>query len=234
MDSLIRTIPQRIAEIRERIETAAASCGRKAEDIRLMAVTKTIAPEVVNLALQEGIDLIGENRVQEFLSKFEQYSPKGMDVHFIGHLQSNKVKYIIDKVSLIESVDSVKLANEISACAASLGIKMDILIEVNIGSEESKNGFFMQDLDTAVEEISALPNICLKGMMCIPPRDESERCFSQMEELYFRMRERYSQQMDFSYLSMGMSADYELAIRHGSNIIRLGTAIFGQRNIGGF
>lgn len=232
MDSRISEVSERLREIRERVAESAARCGRTNE-VRLMAVTKTVPPEVVNAALKEGIDLIGENRVQEYLSKRDEYSLCGTEVHLIGHLQSNKVKYIIDKVNAIESVDSLKLAREIDSCAGAAGRRMDILLEVNIGSEESKSGFLRQELNAAVEEISALPNVCLKGLMCIPPRGESERYFPVMEELFGELRARYSDRLDLRWLSMGMSADYELAVRHGSNIIRLGTAIFGQRNIGG-
>lgn len=219
---------ENLKRVREKAENALISCGRSWDNLRLMAVTKTVPPELVNQVIDEGIDLIGENRVQEFLSKAEQYH--SAEVHFIGHLQTNKVKQIIDKVSMIESVSSIKLAEEIDRCAKKAGIQMQGLLEINLGYEESKSGFFPDELPQALEKLSTLSNLSLKGMMCIPPRDQSERYFALAEQLFVDTKEKNIDNITMDILSMGMSADYELAIRYGSNLVRLGTVLFGVRN----
>lgn len=221
---------ENIRQIRSRVERALAESGRSPEELRIMAVTKTVDPELINTAIGEGISLLGENRVQEFLSKEAEYHLQNAEVHFIGHLQSNKVKYIIDKVSMIESVSSEKLAGEISRSAQKAGRVMEVLLEVNIGGEESKSGFSETELLESLPRLAKLPGIAVKGLMCIPPKVDSEKYFSQMRQLFIDIREKKLDNINMSVLSMGMSGDYEMAIRYGSNIIRLGTAMFGRRN----
>ena len=211
--------------ITDNIQNAMSKAGRT-DRVRLMAVTKTVPPEKVNHAVSLGIDLLGENRVQEFMGKYEFYD-KNCEIHFIGGLQNNKVKYIIDKVSMIHSVDSMKLAEEISRRAAAANLTMDILIEVNIGGEESKGGVAPE----AAEELSAfcdkLSGVNLRGFMTIPPPSEDSTVyFARMQELYLRSKEKYPA---IDTLSMGMSGDYEQAVLYGSTIVRIGSALFGSR-----
>ncbi len=195
-----------------------------------MAVTKTVPAELVNVAIQEGIDLLGENRVQEFQSKRESYDLRKAEVHFIGHLQTNKVKYLADTVTMIESVSSYKLAEEIDRIMGKKQKKMPVLLEVNIGNEESKSGFEPNNLVENLEKLSKLSNISIKGLMCIPPKGESEKFFYNIQKLFVDIKGKKLDNIDMSVLSMGMSADFEQAIQYGSNIVRLGTVLFGHRN----
>ena len=215
-------------EICYNVENAKVKYSRESEDISIMAVTKTVAPEKINFAISQGITLLGENRVQEFLSKKDKYDKKA-DVHFIGHLQSNKVKYIINDVKLIQSVDSFKLAKEINRLAVKNTKTMNILIEVNIGDEESKSGVHVSALDELVEQISELENIKIKGLMAIPPIGCGEEVFEKMNELYMKQKAKNIDNVSMEILSMGMSGDYEQAIKHGSNLVRIGTKLFGAR-----
>ena len=196
--------------------------------VRIMAVTKTVAPEKINFAISQGLTLLGENRVQEYLSKKEQYD-KAAEVHFIGRLQTNKVKYIINDVSLIQSVDSFKLAKEIDRLAAKNGRTMDVLIEINIGSEETKSGVELTALDELIGQVSQLSNVRIKGLMAIPPIGCGEGVFEQMHDIFLGQKEKAVPGVDMDILSMGMSGDYELAIKHGSNLVRIGTRLFGAR-----
>lgn len=214
--------------ISENISKAMSASGRK-DDVRLMAVTKTVPYEKVNYAASLGITLLGENRVQEFLEKNEFYDKK-CEIHFIGGLQNNKVKYIIDKVQMIHSVDSIKLADEINKRAKACERVMNVLIEVNIGREESKGGVLPDELDNLAAYCMELSNVKLKGFMAIPPPDtdgSSNKYFGQMEKLYNDYRLKYGDEIDT--LSMGMSGDYEAAVRYGANIVRIGSALFGSR-----
>jgi len=222
-------IVSRLSHIRERAGESAEKSGRRAEDIRILAVTKTVPPEKVNIALKNGIRWIGENRVQEFLEKREKYCADISQTHFIGHLQSNKIKYIIEKVAMIESVDSIGLAGEIERLAAAREIIMEVLLEINISDEESKSGFSAGEAEEAVKRAASLPHLRVKGMMCIPERGRGDYWFPKARELFETLRAKNIPGADFRWLSMGMSADYEQAILHGSNLIRLGTAIFGER-----
>lgn len=218
--------------IRDKISVAAQKSGRNTNDIRLMAVTKTVAPELVNVAINNGVDLLGENRVQEYLDKKDSYVPD-TETHFIGHLQTNKVKYIIDKVDMIQSVDSVKLAREISKNAVKNNLIMDILVEINIGEESSKSGTSPQMAQELVCEIAELEGLCIKGLMSIPPicekKEESLHYFSQLRQIFVDIRDKNIDNVYMECLSMGMSQDYEAAIEMGSNIVRIGSALFGQR-----
>lgn len=218
--------------ITQNIAVAAEKSGRVAEDITLLAATKTVDINVINHAINSGVEFIGENRVQEFLSKYENYSP--VHKHFIGHLQTNKVKDIIDKVSLIHSVDSYRLAEEISRQAVKRGIKMDVLLEINIGQESSKSGFAYDEAVSAVQKISQLDGIKIKGLMAIPPICENPQqnrpYFAKMKKLFIDMGLKKIDNSNMDILSMGMSDDYETAIEEGANMVRLGTALFGRRN----
>ncbi len=214
------------------IAEAMKAAGRT-DKVRLMAVTKTVACERINAAIDLGVDLLGENRVQEFIDKRDSYKPA--EVHFIGGLQTNKVKYIIDKVSMIHSVDSFRLAEEISRRAAQHGIVMDILIEVNIGCESSKGGISPDSVKAFCEEVLTLPNIRLRGLMAIPPPGCPEELFAKMQEIFLdikagELRNANSGNLLFDTLSTGMSGDYQTAIRYGSTIIRIGSGLFGYRN----
>ena len=193
-----------------------------------MAVTKTVEPEKVNFAVSQGITLLGENRVQEYLSKKDSYD-KSAKVHIIGHLQTNKVKYIINDVDMIQSVDSLKLANEINRLAEKNSRVMDVLLEVNIGDEASKSGVSAQALYELAGQISVLDNIRIRGLMAIPPIGADESVFEHMKELFEGLKEKKLRNMQADVLSMGMSGDYELAIKHGSNLVRIGTKLFGAR-----
>ena len=227
-------ISENLKVIRNDITETAISGGRNPEDVRLMAVTKTVDVKYINHAIENcGVDLIGENKVQEFLSKKDSLSLKGVEKHLIGHLQTNKVKKILPEVDMIQSVDSLRLAAAISAEAVKLGVESEVLLEVNIGDEDSKTGFdktaFMESLD----EISKLPALKVKGLMTIPPICENtlelEKYFSMMYDYYNEIKEKNFENFDFEILSMGMSGDYKEAIKHGSNLVRVGSAIFGAR-----
>lgn len=216
-------IAQSYAQICENIEKAMKSANRT-DKVELMAVTKTVTPDRINRAIELGVGLLGENRVQEFLDKRESYLPA--KVHFIGSLQTNKVKYIIDKVSMIHSVDSVKLAEEIDRRAAQHGLVMDILAEINIGGEETKSGISPAQARELCEEFCALKNVRLRGLMTIPPPNCGEECYAQMQSLFEQLKSGMPQ---FDTLSMGMSGDYETAIKYGATIVRIGSGLFGYR-----
>ena len=213
---------------------AAQKAGRDKDDVLLCAVTKTRAVEEINEAIRAGITDIGENRVQEILDKYESVDP--VRWHMIGHLQTNKVKYIIDKVDLIHSVDSMKLAEEIDKRAGQHGKTMDILIQVNSAMEESKFGIAAEDAENLINDIlDSCANIRVKGLMCIAPFEDNPKdaavYFAAVRELYSKFsKEIRHERLELSILSMGMSNDFEVAVAEGSNLIRLGTAIFGERN----
>lgn len=227
-DNIFADVLENYKEICYNIENAKAKYRKSGDIVRLMAVTKTVAPEKINYAASLGAKLLGENRVQEFLSKKDQYA-EDTEVHFIGHLQTNKVKYIINDVTLIQSVDSLKLAGEINRQAAKNGRTADILIEINIGDEQSKSGVSAQGVMALAEEISQLENVRVKGLMAIPPIGSGEDVFEKMNGIFLRMREEKLERVSMDILSMGMSGDYELAIKHGSNLVRIGTGLFGAR-----
>ena len=220
-------------DINRRIALASEQVGKKPSDIIMLAATKTVPVEVINHAIKSGVKYIGENRVQEFLSKKEQLLPDAHR-HFIGHLQTNKVKDIVGEVEMIESVHSLKLATEINRLCENLGKTMDILLEVNIGNEESKSGFLAEELEENLLKISKLPFVKVKGLMTIPPicdnNEKSMQYFEKMSKLFIDIRAKIKDNIDMVYLSMGMSGDFEEAIRSGANIVRIGTSLFGQRD----
>lgn len=222
------SISENIKRIRFDIEEAKAKYRKSDDSIKIMAVTKTVPYERVNYAVNEGITLLGENRVQEYLSKKDYYDPKA-EVNFIGHLQSNKIKYIIDSVTLIHSVDSFKLASEINRQAEKNGRCMDILIEVNIGNEDSKSGVSSNKLEELLCEISQLKNLKVNGLMTIPPIGTSENAFYDMQLIFNNLKAKRLDNINMDILSMGMSSDYAMAVKYGSNIVRIGSGIFGAR-----
>lgn len=220
--------------LRERIARAAESCGRSPAEIRLMAVTKTVPAELVNAAIDiGGVRLLGENRAQELLAKYGDYHREGVEIHFIGHLQTNKVRQVIDKVSMIESVDSIKLAAEIGRQAQALRKVMDVLIEVNICGEASKSGVPPQEAGEFARALAEVPGIRVRGLMAIPPPSvdilQNERNFFRVQQLSVDMKAENIDNISMDILSMGMSGDFESAIKYGANIVRLGSALFGER-----
>ena len=218
-------------EIKKNIAVAAEKSGRRAEDIILLAATKTVEADRINYAISEGFEYIGENRVQEFLSKKDCLLP--CHRHFIGHLQTNKVKDIVPFVELIHSVDSVRLAKEISKQSMRFNKTTDILLEVNVGNEQSKSGFLIEEVENAIIEIAKLPNIYVKGLMAIPPicetAEDNRKYFSIMYKLFIDISTKKIDNSSMDFLSMGMSDDYEVAISEGANIVRVGSALFGKR-----
>lgn len=216
-----------IKEITENVNEARVKYGTG--EVQIMAVTKTVPFEKVNFAVEHGLTLLGENRVQEYLSKKDSYD-KRAEVQFIGHLQTNKVKYIADSVTVIQSVDSLKLAQEIDKQAKKAGRSMDILIEINIGNELSKSGVSADSLTELACEIAELENVRIKGLMAIPPVGADEKVFEKMHMLFEDLKGKNIDKADLRTLSMGMSGDYVTAIKHGSNLIRIGTKLFGARN----
>ena len=220
-------------EIQEQIAAAAERSGRKAEDITLLAATKTVPVEVVNHAISMGLAHIGENRVQELLDKYPALDREHCDVQFIGKLQTNKVKYLIDKVSCIQSLDSVKLAKEISRLCQRDGRVMDVLVEVNIGREENKGGVSPEELTGFIDEIRLLPGLHVNGLMAIPPicSDSKELCryFSGMKQYYVDIQGKSMDNVTMDCLSMGMSSDFALAISCGATMVRVGSSLFGAR-----
>ena len=229
----IRNFDANYADIRSRLSAACKEAGVSTDSVILLAATKTVPAEVINHAMDSGIEYIGENRVQELLSKKKDLKATAHR-HFIGHLQTNKVKDIINEVEMIESVHSVKLAAEIEKCAAKAGKTMDVLLEVNIGGEQSKSGFTPDEAENAVAEISKMPHLRVKGLMTIPPVCESTKkqieYFTKMHKLFIDIRDKNMDNVNILYLSMGMSDDFELAVKCGANIERIGTALFGKRN----
>lgn len=221
-------ISENIKRIRYDVEEAKAKYRKPDETVRIMAVTKTVPYERVNAAVNEGITLLGENRVQEYLEKKDFYNKKA-EINFIGHLQSNKIKYIIDSVTMIHSVDSVRLASEIDRYAAKSGRPMDVLIEVNIGGEESKSGVLPDRLDELLGGVSELKNIRVKGLMSIPPIGKSEESFERLRRIFDDLKSARYENIEMDILSAGMSADYVSAVKYGSNIVRIGSGIFGSR-----
>lgn len=221
-------ISENIKRIRYNVEEAKAKYRKSDETVRIMAVTKTVPYERVNAAVNEGITLLGENRVQEYLEKKDFYDKKA-EINFIGHLQSNKIKYIIDSVTMIHSVDSVRLASEIDRYAEKSGRLMDVLIEVNIGEEESKSGVLPDRLDELLGGVSELKNIRVKGLMSIPPIGKSEESFERLRRIFDDLKSVHYENIAMDILSAGMSADYVSAVKYGSNIVRIGSGIFGSR-----
>ena len=219
------TIGERIAIVRRNIERAAA--GRA---VTLVGVAKTKPAALVRQAIDAGLTVIGENYVQEFREKSAAGAYEGAAVHIIGHLQKNKVKYVAGKAELIQSVDSRELMEEISRRAAALGAVQDILLEVNIGGEASKSGIPPERLEELLAGAGALPGIRIRGLMAIPPAEDSSVYFPRMYHLYIDNKLKKYDNVSMDFLSMGMSEDYEDAVKEGANMVRVGSFIFGPRN----
>lgn len=226
-------LKEQLEEVKGNIKKACERTGRNPEDVTLIAVSKTKPVEVLQEAYDLGVRVFGENKVQELTEKYEAL-PKDIEWHLIGHLQTNKVKYIIDKVSLIHSVDSVKLAETIEKEAAKRNLVMDILIEVNVAQEESKFGLKMEEVIPFIEQIASFPHIRIRGLMTIAPfvenSEENRRIFQNLQKLSVDITSKNIDNVNVSILSMGMTNDYEVAVEEGATMVRVGTAIFGVRN----
>ncbi len=227
------SIAENIARIREEMNAAAIAAGRKPEDILLCAATKMNDAENVRQAIAAGVDCCGENRVQELTAKLAEDAYRGAPVHFIGHLQTNKVKQVVGKVDLIQSVDSVRLLEAIQKEALRQNICQDVLLEINIGEEASKSGFRKEDLPQTLEKMADFPNVRVRGLMAIPPICENftknRKFFQEMCNLTVDITAKKYDNVWVDILSMGMSDDFVEAIACGSTMIRVGTAIFGKR-----
>lgn len=225
------TISENITKVRENIRTACQGCGRNPDDILLLAVTKTIDIPRIREAVDMGLTELGENKPQEINRKY--YEIEGVKWHQIGHLQTNKVKYIIDKVCLIHSLDSLHLAEEISKRAVAAGIVMPVLVEVNIAGEEAKHGVSPDEAEGLAIEAARLPGIRIAGLMTVAPFDEepenNRKYFKKMKKLFVDIGSKNYHNIDMTYLSMGMTNDYTVAVEEGANIVRVGTGIFGAR-----
>ena len=228
------SIAENIARIREQMKQAALAAGRNPEEILLCAATKMNDADAVRQAIAAGVDVCGENRVQELTQKMSEHAYDGAPVHFIGHLQTNKVKQVVGKVDLIQSVDSLRLLEAIQKEAARQNIRQDTLLEINIGQEESKSGFAAEEISDLVDRFSDFPNICLRGLMAIPPisqnSGDNRKFFQKMCALAVDITTKKVDNVCVDILSMGMSDDFADAIACGSTMIRVGTAIFGQRH----
>lgn len=229
-----RTLRENIARVRERAAEAAVRAGRRPEEITLVAATKMNSAERVRFAVENGISACGENRVQELLEKYEQSAYGNADLQFIGTLQTNKVKYLIGKVSLIQSVSSLRLAEAIDREAGKHNIRQSVLLEVNIGNEDAKSGFSKDNLFEFLEKVSDFKFLKICGLMAIPPvavpDGNSLYYFHEMQQLFIDISTKKYDNVDMACLSMGMTNDFEDAIACGSTMIRVGTAIFGARS----
>ena len=226
-------LKDQLQEVEKRIQAACDRAGRKREEVTLIAVSKTKPVETLQEAYDLGVRIFGENKVQELTAKYEAL-PKDIHWHMIGHLQTNKVKYIIDKAELIHSVDSLKLAETIEKEAAKHDLIADILVEDNVAEEESKFGMKMEEVIPFVEKVSAFPHVRVRGLMTIAPfvedPEENRSIFADLHKLYIDIKKKNHDNDTVSVLSMGMTNDYEVAIEEGATMVRVGTGIFGARN----
>ena len=226
-------LKDQLQEVEKRIQAACDRAGRKREEVTLIAVSKTKPVETLQEAYDLGVRIFGENKVQELTAKYEAL-PKDIHWHMIGHLQTNKVKYIIDKAELIHSVDSLKLAETIEKEAAKHDLIADILVEGNVAEEESKFGMKMEEVIPFVEKVSAFPHVRVRGLMTIAPfvedPEENRSIFADLHKLYIDIKKKNHDNDTVSVLSMGMTNDYEVAIEEGATMVRVGTGIFGARN----
>lgn len=223
-----------LSRIEEQLQMACVAAGRKREEVTLMAVTKTVRPELINVALDAGVTCIGENRVQEYLEKKEALHLDGVRRHLIGHLQTNKVRRIVGQVDRIESVDSEHLAKAISEASLKLmGAPTEVLVEVNIGGEDSKSGVAPEQLEELLWKIADFKGIHVCGLMTIPPifstDDEKRAIFSQMRKVFIDIRDKKVDNVSMEVLSMGMSSDFVQAVLEGSTQVRIGSSLFGER-----
>jgi len=221
----MQQIAKNIQKIKSNISLACEQSRRNICEITILAATKMVVPALINEAIKNGIKVSSENRVQDFIAKYD--SIQGVDWHFIGSLQTNKVKYIIDKVSLIHSIDRESLASEVQRQAEKIEKKIDVLIEINMGDETSKSGVKKENLQSLVDFISSKPNLNLRGFMPILPIDAHEKFYIEANQIYQKHKQNNK---NITILSMGMSDDYMTAIRHGATLVRLGSCLFGKRN----
>lgn len=230
------SIAENVMEVKSKIAAAAEKSGRAPQDILLCAATKMNDAARVREAVEAGIDICGENRVQEMAEKNALGAYEGCPLHFIGHLQKNKVKQVVGVASLIHSVDSLELIEVINRKAESLGIVQDILLEVNIGAEDAKSGLAPDELDSVLSKMGSFGSVRVRGLMAIPPicldPEENRPYFLKMKQLFIDIGAKKYDNSSMDFLSMGMSADYEVAISEGANIVRVGTGIFGARDYG--
>ena len=228
------SIAENVAAIQANIAAAAIAAGRNPKEILLCAATKMNDADAVRQAIAAGVDCCGENRVQELTAKLAEDAYRGAPVHFIGRLQTNKVKQVVGKVDLIQSVDRLKLLEAVNAEAARQGIVQDILLQINIGREESKGGFLTEELPALLPKLAEFTNIRVQGLMAIPPicqdATKNDKFFQEIYRIGVDIRDKKYDNVWVNILSMGMSDDYESAIRCGSTMIRVGTAIFGARD----
>lgn len=228
------SIAENVKQVKENMAAAARRCGREPDGILLCAATKMNDASRVREAIAAGVDVCGENRVQELTEKLGQGAYSGCPLHFIGHLQKNKVKYIVGKVSLIHSADSLELIGVIDKRAAALGVTQDILLEVNIGGETAKSGFAPATVGEVLPRMADFRAVRVRGLMAIPPicenMEENRPYFRTMKQLFVDIGAKKYDNVSMDFLSMGMSADYEAAIEEGANIVRVGTCIFGARS----
>lgn len=226
-------VKENLERVHEQIENACIRAGRPTDSVQLIAVTKTVAPDLINEAIASGVTAIGENRVQEFLGKRDALHLDGVSTHLIGHLQTNKVKSIVGKVDMLQSVDSERLALAVNKASAALNTVTEILLEVNIGREPQKAGVLPEELDALLHAIAAMPFVKVRGLMTVPPILETEtdkrKIFSKMYQMFVDIRDKKLDNIDMQILSMGMSGDYTEAILEGATTVRVGTAIFGHR-----
>lgn len=227
LNERLRVVEYNINEVTDKI-------GKNKDNIYLVAATKTVSVENINRAINLGVKIIGENKVQELLKKYDDIEKDHCQVHFIGHLQTNKVKDIIGKVQMIQSLDSYKLGKEISRVSKMKGVVTNVMIEVNIGREENKFGVFEENLTELLKKLSELENLKIRGLMTIPPFNENtyktRDYFRKMTELFIDIADKKIDNINMDFLSMGMSADYIQAIENGANMIRIGSGLFGSRN----
>jgi pyridoxal phosphate enzyme (YggS family) len=228
------SIAENVARVRAEINAAAIACGRDPKEIQLCAATKMNDADAVRQAIAAGVDCCGENREQELTKKLSENAYAGAPVHFIGHLQTNKVSRVVGKVSLIQSVDRMRLLTAIQAEAARQGICQDILLQINVAGEESKGGFSVEEVPAVLEKIADFSNVRLRGLMAIPPicqkSGDNDKFFQEIFNLAVDITRKKYDNVSVDILSMGMSDDFADAIRCGSTMIRVGTAIFGARD----
>ena len=231
---MMSSITENVARVRAESAGAARAAGRAPQELRPVAATKMNDADRVREAIAAGVDISGENRVQEMLEKQAQGAYEGAPLHFIGHLQKNKVKQVVGLASLIHGVDSLALLEVISREAEKKGLRQDVLLEVNIGAEASKSGFAPEEIPAALEAAAAFGGIFVRGLMAIPPicrsPDENRPFFLAMRKLFVDNGRKKYDNVSMDFLSMGMSGDYPAAIACGANMVRVGTAIFGARN----
>lgn len=232
--SIDKVISENLKRITDAMGEACVSAGRDTDAVRLLAVTKTVDPERINAALRLGVGQIGENRVQEFLGKREALELDGVEAHLIGHLQTNKVRQIVGKVQMIQSVDSLRLADAVSKRSVEQGIVTPILVEVNIGGEEAKSGISPEETEDLLWGIGEFPGVSVRGLMTVPPILDTEaqkrQIFSKMYQLFVDIRSKNIDNISMMELSMGMSGDFREAILEGSTMVRIGSALFGERH----